>query len=136
MHGCTALYRAAMGGHRDVTWLLLDHGADPCQPSHSATTPLMAAAGAGSLGVIRLLLFALQEKPRFAEALDAQDGRGRTALWHAAAGGHTAVVALLLSRGADPMLPDAEGRLPREVVPRTRRCEGCWRLLEVGRPRG
>ena len=63
------------------------------------------------LGVKDIMIKLLSEKPKF--NLDARDDNGRTALWWAAAGGHTAVVETLLATGkVEPDAKDRGGQTP------------------------
>lgn len=66
-------------------------------------TSLQAAAHAGSVEIVRLLL------DRGAD-IGVTDEYGQTPLHHAACQGHEAVVALLLRKGADPNSEDLDGR--------------------------
>ncbi|KAM5255267.1 ankyrin repeat and SOCS box protein 10 [Ctenodactylus gundi] len=68
------------------------------------TTPLHVAASRGHTEVLRLLL-------RRRARPDSAPG-GRTALHEACAAGHPACVHVLLVAGADPNLPDQDGKLP------------------------
>ena len=55
--GETALHLAAVQGSADITYALLNAGADPlCPDASGAWTPLHAAAAGGHLRVVRLLL--------------------------------------------------------------------------------
>uniref|UniRef100_H0V9T8 Ankyrin repeat and SOCS box protein 10 n=1 Tax=Cavia porcellus TaxID=10141 RepID=H0V9T8_CAVPO len=68
------------------------------------TTPLHVAASRGHTEILRLLL-------RRRARPDSAPG-GRTALHEACVGGHTACVQVLLVAGADPNLPDQDGKCP------------------------
>ena len=68
------------------------------------TTPLHVAASRGHTEVLQLLL-------RRRARPDRAPG-GRTALHEACASGHTACVHVLLVAGADPNIPDQDGKLP------------------------
>ncbi|XP_036038847.1 ankyrin repeat and SOCS box protein 10 isoform X3 [Onychomys torridus] len=68
------------------------------------TTPLHVAASRGHTEVLRLLL-KRRAKP------DSAPG-GRTALHEACTAGHTACVHVLLVAGADPNIPDQDGKRP------------------------
>jgi ankyrin repeat protein len=135
--GARALDRAAQEGHLDVVERLLAH--DPGLldlPGSQGDTPLIMAAGHGHVVLVRLLLDrgadARHRNEGGLRALDwaAQTGLGevagvllahdpelldlpgfheRTALAAAAGGGHTALVADLLGRGADPSRRLADG---------------------------
>lgn len=68
------------------------------------TTPLHVAASRGHTEVLQLLL-------RRRARPDSAPG-GRTALHEACAAGHTACVHVLLVAGADPNIPDQDGKRP------------------------
>lgn len=68
------------------------------------TTPLHVAASRGHTEVLRLLL-------RRRARPDSAPG-GRTALHEACAAGHAACVHVLLVSGADPNIPDQDGKRP------------------------
>jgi ankyrin repeat protein len=114
--GLTALHRAAAGGHFEVVRALLDAGADPDAPSHQPTpkpapepmTPgaavieLSTPEGASALGglVGKIWEASRGKKPKV---------QGHTALTEAVANDHADVVELLLERGANLDVRDAEG---------------------------
>jgi ankyrin repeat protein len=130
--GVTALHAASLHGTADAAKLLLERGADPRRQEKNGFCALQMAAQGGDPATIRLLLSlsldpaqrnhggktALDIAARFghveAVRLLSEDARAirasRYALACAAMDGHTAVVALLLSAGADP--EDAEGISP------------------------
>uniref|UniRef100_A0A4W5LY34 Ankyrin repeat and KH domain containing 1 n=1 Tax=Hucho hucho TaxID=62062 RepID=A0A4W5LY34_9TELE len=87
--GDTALTYACENGHTDVADVLLQTGADLEHESEGGRTPLMKAVRAGHLCTVQFLI-----------------SKGVLLLLHlvslACAGGHLAVVELLLSHGADP----------------------------------
>ena len=60
------------------------------------STPLMHAARAGSLEIVKLIV---SERPD-RDSVNNDDGEGRTALWWAAQGCHADVVRFLVERGA------------------------------------
>lgn len=114
--GLTALHRAAAGGHREVVRGLLDAGADPDAPSHQPTPKAAPEPMAPGASVIELstdegasalggLLGKFWEASRGKKAAV----QGHTALAEAVANDHADVVDLLLERGADPDVRDAEG---------------------------
>ena len=110
--GATPFFRAAVSGDMKVIRLLLAYGADPGIKTKDKTTPLMAAAGLGSvhnvtrersqqetLEVLRFLI-------DLGADVNAANDHGRTALHGAAHRGSTANVQFLVDRGANMMAAD------------------------------
>lgn len=134
--GATPLLRAAKTFDTGAMQLLIDHGALLELPNENGTTPLMAAAGYGSLecdirgfgpGIPHYLSEDVQEHSIAAlrllisaganiDAVTTQGRRGRgrgpgqTALFGAAFWGWNDVVEYLVANGADIDARDAEGR--------------------------
>jgi ankyrin repeat protein len=124
----TPLYHAAHRGDAPMARRLIERLGAPCvdEPIWTGTTPLMAAAGAGSREVVDLLLAS-------GAAVDARDQKGRTALMHAVVSDlgdvelmmrhdpvalariHDVVVALLRA-GADVRLRDASAESALDLV--------------------
>ncbi|XP_049979658.1 ankyrin repeat and SOCS box protein 10 [Alexandromys fortis] len=101
--------------HSTADLLLESRAAEPRWSSHQRglwsltyeeelTTPLHVAASRGHTEVLQLLL-KRRAKP------DSAPG-GRTALHEACTAGHTACVRVLLVAGADPNIPDQDGKRP------------------------
>ena len=103
--GCTALLRAAGGGHEAVVDQLLAHGADARIAARTGATPLSAAISMRHLGVVDRLLRAGAEPdlPLPGEV---------TPLMLAAALGQPELISRLLANGADPEARDAQGLSP------------------------
>jgi len=101
--GCTALLRAAGGGHRTVVDLLLARGADAGRGAHSGATPLSAAVSMRHSEIVDRLLAS-------GAALEQRLPGELTALMVAAALGLPDLVARLLRAGADVQATDAQGR--------------------------
>ena len=96
-HGVTPLALASAGGHAAVVKTLLEGGANSNRASPHGETPLMAAARTGVVDSVNVLL-----RHGAGAGVDGREGwRGQTALMWAAAEGHAAVVAPLVTAGAD-----------------------------------
>lgn len=106
----TALIAAASKDQLEIAKVLLAHGADPNAHDPAGWTPLIHATYFGSsLDLISLLV----DK---GANVNAQNDRGVTALYLAAAGGHEAYVQHLLKLGADPKLATKTGYTPLRVA--------------------
>ena len=103
--GCTALLRAAGGGHRAVVDLLLARGADPKIAARSGATPLSAAVSMRQGDIVEQLLTA-------GAPLEQRLPGDVTVLMLAAALGLPDLVARLLTAGADVHAGDAQGLAP------------------------
>ncbi|MCI4568105.1 ankyrin repeat domain-containing protein [Lysobacter sp. CFH 32150] len=103
--GCTALLRAAGGGHRAVVDLLLARGADPKIAARSGATPLSAAVSMRQGEIVERLLDA-------GAPLEQRLPGEVTVLMLAAALGLPDLVARLLTAGADVHAGDAQGLAP------------------------
>lgn len=102
--GCTALLRAAGGGHRAVVDLLLARGADPGRAAHSGATPLSAAVSMRHAEIVDRLVAA-------GASLEQRLPGDLTVLMVACALGLTDLAARLLAAGADVQARDAQGRM-------------------------
>lgn len=101
--GCSALLRAAGGGHRAVVDLLLARGADPQLAANSGATPLSAAVSMRHVEVVdRLIAAGVSLEQRLPGDL--------TVLMVACALGLPDMAARLLSAGAHVHATDAQGR--------------------------
>ncbi|MFC3550658.1 ankyrin repeat domain-containing protein [Lysobacter cavernae] len=101
--GCSALLRAAGGGHRAVVDLLLARGADPQLAAHSGATPLSAAVSMRHAEIVDRLVTA-------GASLEQRLPGELTVLMVACALGLTDLAARLLAAGADVQACDAQGR--------------------------
>ena len=99
--GCTALLRAAGGGHLPVVELLLARKADPQHAAASGATPLSAAVSMRQVEIVSTLLEAGAQ-------LEHRLPGGVTVLMLASALGLPDIVARLLSAGADVHAGDAQ----------------------------
>lgn len=101
--GCTALLRAAGGGHRALVDLLLARGADPQLAAHSGATPMSAAVSMRHGDIVdRLIVAGASLEQRLPGEL--------TVLMVACALGLPDLAARLLAAGADVRSVDAQGR--------------------------
>ncbi|HST45915.1 MAG TPA: ankyrin repeat domain-containing protein [Luteimonas sp.] len=103
--GCTALLRAAGGGHRDTLELLLARGADPQRAANTGATPLSAAVSMRQGAIVERLLGA-------GAALEQRLPGQVTVLMLGAALGLPDICARLLTAGADIQARDAQGLSP------------------------
>lgn len=103
--GCTALLRAAGGGHRATVDLLIGRGADPQHAANTGATPLSAAVSMRQADIVGDLLAAGAQ-------IEHRLPGGVTALMLAAALGLPDIVARLLTAGANVHASDAQGLTP------------------------
>ena len=102
LQGCTALLRAAGGGHLDIVQALLRGGADPSVSARTGATPLSAAISMRHAGVVDALLQA------GADPNQALPG-GVAPLMLAAALGLPEIAGRLLAQGAAVDAVDEQG---------------------------
>ncbi|XP_007126728.2 ankyrin repeat and SOCS box protein 10 isoform X5 [Physeter macrocephalus] len=121
--------------HSTADLLLESRAAEPRWSSHQRglwsltykeelTTPLHVAASRGHTEILRLLL-------RRRARPDSAPG-GRTALHEACAAGHAACVHVLLVAGADPNVPDQDGKRPLHLCGAAGSLECAELLLKFG----
>ena len=110
-YGQTALHFAASKDHANVAKQLLERHADPMALDRGGWTPLHAAARAGSVEVVAVLLAILQPG-----GMDARGPRQQTPLHRAAFWGQTQVCMALVKAGADRSALDADGNEPVDLV--------------------
>jgi hypothetical protein len=119
--GQTPLGAALAAGRSQLAaWLSWTHGLrHPARALRADDVPAAAACG-DRVALERLLVLGF--------ALNARDAQGCTALLRASGGGHTEIVALLLTRGADASLMAHTGASCLSAAVSGRR-EACVRLL-------
>mmetsp|Transcript_1671 Transcript_1671/g.2852 ORF Transcript_1671/g.2852 Transcript_1671/m.2852 type:complete len:329 (+) Transcript_1671:1088-2074(+) len=91
--GYTALHVAVMRGNQQITWLLLDRGADISTADLWGRTPLILACVYNHLEIVKLLL------SRGAD-IEQVDGVGYSPLTCSALRGHDAIVEYLIPQGS------------------------------------
>jgi hypothetical protein len=105
--------------------LLLELGADPSLPNADNTTPLMAAAGLGTVNPLEEAgnetesLEAVQLLLKLGGDINAVDNNGDTAMHGAAYANFATMVKLLADHGADAKIwnrPNKEGRSPLYIA--------------------
>ncbi|KAL8671416.1 MAG: hypothetical protein Q9168_004089 [Polycauliona sp. 1 TL-2023] len=115
--GKTALYDSIRGvdGHAnlEIVQLMLERGADCALRDRYMTTPLHAAARAGQVNIVQMLLehsYKTESPERFAAFVNARNDKGKTALHDSCEKGRPRVTQLLLDYGIDYTVTDHEDR--------------------------
>src|SRR5690606_10028501 len=110
----SAYLYAGARGHDEILQLTLEHGADLRSTNRFGGTALIPASERGLLSTVRILLEAGVDPNHIStlgwtalhEAIVLGDGSGR----------YVEVVRALIDGGADVMIPDGDGVLPRELA--------------------
>ncbi|XP_049791659.1 ankyrin repeat and death domain-containing protein 1A-like isoform X4 [Schistocerca nitens] len=110
-YGMRPILMAAWHGHRDAVQMLINCGASLVAVNKKQYTLLMCAARNNRVDVLELLLETLEDV-----RLDATDAEQQTALFHAAQGGHAAVVQRLAAAGARADVRDKQGKTPLHMA--------------------
>ncbi len=121
----TALHRAVVSGHKDVTELLLAKGADVNAGDVYAATALHYAAELGHIEVARLLV---------AKGADVNLGNewNMTPLYSAISVGNKDVAELLIAHGADVNVKNNNGETPLDIAVTNNRKDIIDLLVEKG----
>jgi len=112
--GCSLLHLALEGDHDAIVPLLIERGARPDLPDRRRNTPLHLAAQKKDDALLAKLLVA--QRSTHAISINATNYEGRTPLHLAALAGNRKGAALLLTRGANPFLPDDSGKNAIELA--------------------
>jgi DNA-directed RNA polymerase subunit RPC12/RpoP len=134
----TPLHNAALWSRAEVVVILLEYGADPDLADSSGDTALHYAArrgwneftnepNEGQPEIVRALVDAGAD-------LDARNEAGQTAMLIAATNGDEATFRLLLERGANTELADAEGNTPLSAATEKVHTTLVRALVESGAP--
>jgi ankyrin repeat protein len=128
-NGRTVLHNAASKGTKELVDFLLSKGVQADIKNNQQETALMTACYYGNRNVVRLLL-----KHTGGQGVNETNSEGRTVLhlamtyqWRTTG----ELVRVLLLAGADPDIPDNEGRTPRELAKQARGYTGCVEAFEV-----
>ncbi|XP_017124125.1 ankyrin repeat and sterile alpha motif domain-containing protein 1B isoform X1 [Drosophila elegans] len=127
MNGYTSLHHACLNGHGDIVRLLLAHHALLDVPDIRGSTPLFLAAWAGHQDIVKMLLM---HTPTGANP-NAQTIENETPLHSGAQHGHNAVVAILLSYGADPAIRNNSFQTALDLAAQFGRLQVVQTLLRV-----
>ena len=105
---------ASRNGDLDLMNLLFKHGSVPDSTCADIDPPIVLASFYGKLEAVRILL----DHGADMNAVDTtqETTRGGTALSNACAEGYVEIARLLLERGADPTIPDKDGRVALDLV--------------------
>ncbi|XP_016999144.2 ankyrin repeat and SAM domain-containing protein 1A isoform X3 [Drosophila takahashii] len=127
MNGYTSLHHACLNGHSSIVRLLLSHNALLDVPDIRGSTPLFLAAWAGHQDIVKMLLM---HTPTGANP-NAQTIENETPLHSGAQHGHNAVVAILLSYGADPAIRNNSFQTALDLAAQFGRLQVVQTLLRV-----
>jgi len=122
--GTTPLIRAAKAGDIDAMKLLIAHGAKVDLPTATGITPLMAAAGNGSVNLDTRgrykteaqAIEAVELLVKSGANINARDRGGQTALHGAATWGWNGLVKSLAANNVDLTAKDTQGRTAADIA--------------------
>jgi ankyrin repeat protein len=122
--GTTPLIRAAKAGDIEAMKLLIAHGANVDLPTATGITPLMAAAGNGSVALDTRgrykteaqAIAAVELLVKSGADINARNRTGQTALHGAASWGWNGLVKALAANNADLTLKDAQGHTAADIA--------------------
>lgn len=119
---------------RDIVHLLLEHGANPNIVDQNGSSPLHLASWTGDYEVVKLLIgqgSTGNANHRQSADINLKNKDNETALHSAAQYGHTAVVSLLLSQGADPFIRNIRAETALDLSAQYGRLETIELLLQM-----
>ncbi|CAB0044590.1 unnamed protein product [Trichogramma brassicae] len=114
--GDSALHLALVESDTEMTELLLRNGADPNLSNAEGLTALHVICRSYSDGSVAGLFFDICDDLKLTVEIDATNELGNTPLHEAVGYGSKETIELLLRRGADPNLANAEGQTPLHVM--------------------
>ncbi|CAB0043910.1 unnamed protein product [Trichogramma brassicae] len=138
--GNIPLHLALNRGHRNLVGLLLRRGSDPNLANAEGSTPLhVINCKRNSDDNLPELFFDTNDEIDQRVLVDARDNLGNTPLHLALSRGHIDLVRLLLSRGSNPDLVNAEGSTPLHVICKRYQDDGLMKMYfeinkELNRP--
>jgi len=99
----TALIRASLAGHANITQLLLERGADVNIMNQYGNTALILASNNGRLEAVKVLL-------KYKAVVDATDSRGNTPLMLASQRGYLEIIQVLVENRANFNVVNQDGK--------------------------
>ncbi|CAB0042711.1 unnamed protein product [Trichogramma brassicae] len=114
--GRTPLHLALARGRRQLAKLLLRNGADPNSVNEEGSTPLHVICEGKCDDELAELFFKINDDIQQKVHVDARDKKGNAALHYVLTGKQIKLFELLMRRGADPNLTNAEGSTALHVL--------------------
>ncbi|CAB0042309.1 unnamed protein product [Trichogramma brassicae] len=114
--GSTPLHWALNCGNKKVTEILLKKGADLNLAERDGWTPLHFFCTSSSYNNLMKILFEISDEKHQLVHLDAKNKKGDTPLYLALSSDNKKAVELLLRRGANPNLADADGSTSLHLI--------------------
>ncbi|XP_065582552.1 protein TANC2-like isoform X2 [Artemia franciscana] len=126
--GDTALAAACRHGHNETVAILIKRGANVAATNLQEVPPILIAVQEGHWETAGLIL----QNSTIPALVDQPDATGKTALMAAAAEGHTALIELLLSKGANINRTDNDGMTALTWACKMSKRQSATCLLEKG----
>jgi ankyrin repeat protein len=104
------LHGACFYGSVDTARLLIEHDADVLAPDETSSIPFAYACRNSHSDILRMFFTEFNQHEKFNEILNAADAEGNTLLILAVTSANVPIVALLLSKNADPSAKRVDGQ--------------------------